>query len=291
MKCLSRYSYVMKLQINKVTITISDRLMKKLIITAVLASLFCFGASAKSLKVYSVTGNVTQKSGAAWNKVAKANVLTDAATVKINPSSSLRVLDPSTRQIYTFSSPGEFNLGALLKQSAKENGSLTGKIGAESRRQMAANSSKSHKAVGAATRATLDEEVLEALYTALVTGFAAGQDTGVLTMTERPLEDGLFTVSLTNTSDEPVYANLFAKSDDGHWASVLEFDNDETALLIAPGATVSLDHIVLVRMPGDKLVAVGFDQQFEGEELNDMFAEEFEPGETKASNVSLFFLK
>lgn len=265
--------------------------MKKTIITLAVATLLCAGASAKNLKVYSVTGNVTKKEGTAWNKVAKANVLTDAATVKINPSSTLRVLDTSTRQIYTFSTPGEFNLGTLLRQSAKENGSLTGKIGAESRRQMAASSTKSHKAVGAATRATLDEEVLEALYTALVTGFEAGEDTGVLTMTKTPLEEDLFTVSLTNTSDEPVYANLFAKSEDGPWASVLEFDNDETALLIAPGATVALDHIVLAQMPGDRLVAVGFDQQFEGEELNDMFAEEFEPGETKAGNVSLYFLK
>ena len=110
-------------------------------------------------------------------------------------------------------------------------------------------------------------------------------------MTKTPLEEDLFTVSLTNTSDEPVYANLFAKSEDGPWASVLEFDNDETALLIAPGATVALDHIVLAQMPGDRLVAVGFDQQFECEELNDMFAEEFEPGEAKAGNVSLYFLK
>lgn len=59
--------------------------MKKTIITLAVATLLCAGASAKSLKVYSVTGNVTKKEGTAWNKVAKANVLTDAATVKITP--------------------------------------------------------------------------------------------------------------------------------------------------------------------------------------------------------------
>lgn len=265
--------------------------MNKKFITLALAACVCLGAYAKSLKVYAVTGNVTEKKGTAWSPLAKSAIITDAATVKINPSSTLRVLDMTNRQIYTFSTPGQFNLGELIKKSAKENSSLTGKIGAESRRQMAASSTKSHSAVGAATRATLDEEVLEALYTSLCNGFAAGADSGVLTMTKVPAEDGMFTLSITNTSAEPVYANVFAKSEGGTWATIYEFSNDESALLIAPGATVNMDHIQLVAEEGDQFVAVGFDQAFEGEELNDMFSEDFEPGETSAKNVSLYFLK
>lgn len=263
---------------------------KSLVYSLILLSSAC--AWGKTFKVYSTAGNVSKKEGASWTALAKSGTVTDATTIKINPASSIRILDAATRQIYTFSSPGEFSVGALVKQSAKENSSLTGKIGAESRRQMAASSTKSHQAVGAATRATLDEELLEALYTSLVNGFGAGKDVGQIRLVKNMVDgDDLFTLSVVNESSEPVYVNVFAKSGDEPWSAVFSFSNDESALLVPPGATIAMDHILLAAMPGDQLVAVGFDQPFEAEELNDMFAEGFEPGETAAENVSLYFIK
>lgn len=265
--------------------------MNKKILTLTCAAAICLCAAAKTLKVYSVTGNVTKKAGSSWVKVAKPSTISDTETVKINPSSSLRVLDPSTRQIYTFTATGEHNVSALLRQAAQDNSSLGGKIAAESRRQSAASASKSHKAVGAAKRATLDEEEQEALYAALTAGFEAGANQGQITLEKVPQDDGLFYLALTNNSDDEMYANVFTKDENNRWNALYVFDNENPALLLAPGARVQLDHFLLAEDESADLVAVGYKSAFDGAELTDMFVEEFEPGETVADGVSLFFIK
>ncbi len=264
--------------------------MKKILMLSAAVAL-CLGASAKTLKVYSVTGNVTKKDGANWTKLAKPGTLSDTETIKINPASSLRVLDTDTRQVYTFSTEGTDAVAALLKQAAQDNSSLGGKIAAESRRQSAAASSKAHQDVGAAKRATLDEEQQEALYTALVNGFKAGADQGDLILSKQNVEDGLVYLSIKNAGENPIYANVFTMGEDGHWVAVYEFDNENPALLIAPGSTVLMDNLLLADEGEAPFVAVGFSEAFDGAELTDMFSEEFEPGESSAEGVSLYFAK
>lgn len=264
--------------------------MKKILTFSVAAALsLC--CNAKTLKVYSVEGNVTKKDGASWVKIAKSNTVSDNETVKINPASSLRVLDPSTHQIYTFSSEGTHSVSALLKQAAHDNSSLGSKIAAESKRQGIASASKSHKAVGAAKRATLDEEIQEALYTTLVSGFETGTNCGNLQMTKSQAGDDLIYLSLTNTGEDVLYVNVFTRGDDGHWVAVYEFDNENPALMLAPQSSVTMEHMPLFDDGSSPFVAVGFNDPFDGAELTDMFAEDFEPGETSADGVSLFFLK
>ncbi|MDE7346851.1 MAG: hypothetical protein K2N48_08965 [Muribaculaceae bacterium] len=264
--------------------------MKKVLILSAMCAL-CLSTSAKTLKVYSVNGSVTKKDGTTWTKLEKQAYVSDSETIKINPISSLRVLDPATRQIYTFSSEGTYTVSVLLKQAFQENSSLGSKIAAESRRQADLATTKSHKAVSAAKRATLDEEQQEALYTTLVNGFEAGINKGTLHVSKLPTEDGLIYLSLTNTGDTPIYVNVFTRSEDGHWTAIYEFDTENPALLISPGKNIPMTHTLLSDEADATFVAVGFPEAFDGAELTDMFTEEFEPRETTADNVSLFFLK
>ena len=194
--------------------------MKKILMLSAAVAL-CLSASAKTLKVYSVNGNVTKKEGASWTKLAKPAIVSDSETIKINPASSLRVLDPDTRQIYTFSTVGTHAVSALLKQAAQDNSSLGGKIAAESRRQLAIAANKAHQDVGAAKRATLDEEKQEALYTALVNGFKTGENKGDLVISKHTVEDGLIYLSIVNKGKMPLYVNVFTLREDGHWGGSL----------------------------------------------------------------------
>ena len=255
-----------------------------------MALMVTLGLWAKTLKVYSVTGNVSQKSGTTWSPLAKSAQVSDGVTIKINPASQVRFMDSSSHQIYTFSQSGEFKLADLIAKSDKDNKSLTGKISAESKKQLAASSTKSHQAVGAAHRATLDEEVLEALYAALAGGFEEGASFGDLSVKKVPQEDGLYYLSLTNNSADPMFVNIFVKNEGSPWQAIYKGSGDESAILLTPESTVDVDYILMADEEGGKVAAVGFNQLFEAEELNDMFEGEFEPQDTKAENVSIFFI-
>lgn len=265
--------------------------MKKILILFASLSLSLCGV-AKTLKIYSVNGNVSKKTGTTWTQLAKSSgTLSDNEVIKINPTSSIRLLDPTTRQVYTLGQEGTFSVSTLLKQAAADNSSLGGKIAAESRRQSDMAASKSHKAVGAAKRATLDEEEQEALYSALVSGFEKGDNVGTVELSKTPAEDGLFYLSILNSGSEPVYVNVFTRGDDGKWIALYTFDNENPALILSPGTTVAMDHLLLADDGDAPFVVVGYTASFDGAELTDMFAEDFEPEATAAENVSLYFVK
>lgn len=264
--------------------------MKKILLFFVSLVLFLC-ATAKTLKIYSVTGKVTKKDGTAWTKLTKPGTLSDSETININPASSLRVLDTDSRQVYTFTKEGIHSVSTLLKQAAQDNSSLGGKIAAESRRQSTLAANKVHQDVGAAKRATLDEEHQEALYSALVKGFASGVNQGDLILNKHKAEDDLIYLSINNIGNKPLYVNVFTTTDDGHWCAVYEFDNENPALFIAPGKSVLMDNLLLSDEGDVSFVAVGYLEAFDGSELTDMFSEEFEPAEISAEGVSLYFNK
>lgn len=252
--------------------------------------IFSLSISAKTLKVYSVTGNVSKKDNSSWISLSKANPVSENDIIKINPASLLRILDTSKHQVYTFSDPGEYKLYDLISKSDKETQSLMGKIAAETKKQMASNTTKSHQALGAAHRATFDEEVLEALYAILTSGFEKGENIGNLIVEKIHSEDDLFYLSFTNSSEEPMFVNLFVKCEDEPWQSIYKGSEDDFSILLPPGEALAVDYILLAD-EGGILVAVGFNQPFEAEELNDMFEENFEPEDVKADNVNIFFIK
>lgn len=263
---------------------------KTILLTSLLA--ISFAMSAKNYKVYNVTGNVSKKTGSTWTALTKNQTVSDSEMIKINPSSSLKVIDAENRQVYNFSKSGEFKLDNLLKTSVKENSSLLGKIGAESKKQLAASNTKSHAAVGASKRALLDEDLIEALYAGLVKGFDAGTNVGNIRAEKISLgDDGEFYLELSNSSEMPLYANVFVKGEEGVWQTVYQMSEDEPALLVAPGATVSLSDVTLFELPGDSFAVVAFDLPFDGDELNDMFFHGFEPEEKAADNISIYFVK
>lgn len=264
--------------------------MKKILLF-IISLPFFFCSTAKTLKIYSVTGTVTKKDGTSWTRLTKPGTLSDSETININPASSLRVLDTDSRQVYTFSQEGKHLVSALLKQAAQENRSLSGKIAAESRRQSTLAAKKVHQDVGAAKRATLDEEQQEALYSALVKGFALGVNQGDLILDKHKAEDELIYLSISNIGNIPLYVNVFTTKSDGHWGAVYQFDNENPALIIAPGKSVLMDNLLLSDEENVPFVAVGYFEAFDGAELTDMFSEDFEPEENSADGVSLYFNK
>ena len=255
-----------------------------------LVGIFSFSIYAETLKVYSVTGNVSKKDNSSWISLSKTSQVSDGDIIRINPSSRLRILNTSTHLVYTFSDQGEYKLYELISKSDKETQSLMGKITAETKKQMANNATKSHKALGAAHRATLDEEILEALYATLITYFESGENIGNLSLKKIPVEDGLFYLNLCNTSEEPLYVNFFVKDDKLPWHAIYPGSGEGNSILLVPDIPIAFDSILLA---GEdcSLAVVGFNQPVEVEELNDMFEGNFEPEDVKVDNVSIFFIK
>ncbi|MCM1520831.1 MAG: CHASE2 domain-containing protein [Lachnoclostridium sp.] len=246
-------------------------------------------ASARTLDIYSLTGVVAKKSASDWVSLSKPGQITDSDVLRINPKSSIKVVDKASRKVYTFDTRGEATVKSLIEQGNREKASITKRIVAESRRKMEAG--KSHDAVGAAERATLDEELLESLYTALCQGFDKGINSGCITMTIISEGDGLFHLSLSNTGDQPMYANVMLSIDGSPWSAVYESDDEDPALLIPAGDTVELVHDTLLAAPGMRLVAVGYAQPFDAGELSDMFAERMQPESEAATGVSFYFIE
>lgn len=257
-------------------------------VTALAAALAVFCAASKTLSIYSVTGNVAKKTQSGWTTLSKPGKVADSDIIKINPASKLKVIDDATRRVYTFDEQGEAMVKRLMDQSQRESSSISSRMVAESRRRMSAT--KSHEAVGAVNRDTFDEELLEALFTALSNGLAAGENTGSVTMSKIDDGDGMFHLSLTNNGDKEMYANVFCRTADAPWDAVYRFDGEESAVWLAPGDTVELPHVTLAATPGLTLAAVAYPAPFEGADLADMFAAGLTPESAPATDVSFFFI-
>ena len=266
--------------------------MKRITTFLILAILLIYGCmDAKNLKVYSTTGNISKKNGNSWVALIKNTVVRESETVKINPSSSLKVLDSDTRQIFTFETQGEFKIADLLKKSAKENSSLFGRINSEVKNNFASSNTKSHKNVGASKRALWEEEELEKLFTAVFEGLENGEDRGGIKVSKIETGDGLFYMEFNNNGTEPIFVNLFVGDEDGNWATVYEFEGEESALLIPGEKTIKIEHMVFAPLPDSHFVVVGYKEPFDAAQLAEMLSDNLEPQEEALKDVSLYFVK
>lgn len=269
--------------------------MKKTLTLILGLLLFIVGLSAKTLKVYSVVGKVSKKSGNSWVSLSKNQSVGETERVKINASSTLKLLDEGGRMVYTFSSPGEYKLSDLLKASDTENKNLMSKITADAKKQIGASGTKTNKQVGASERGDdfISYNFTDSLYTAVCEELASGADTGGLSACKvAGREDGMFYPRFTNNSVIPLYINIFVKGAETPWSPVLIFtDDDESALMVAPGETVDLDFISIMEMPGDSFVAVGFEEPFNGYELAAMFKRGDKPDADKVEGVNISFFR
>lgn len=262
--------------------------MKKLV-SALVIGIMTLACAAKDLRIYAVSGKVSKKTVAGWVMVKKPGSISDADMLKINPESSLKVIDNTTHRVYTFNEPGEALVSRLVDKSQRESASIASRMVAESRRRL--SEGKSHQAVGASMRGTSDEELLEALFTALNDGFQAAVNKGDISIEKISDGDGIFHLRIINTGKKELYANVFIHTDQALWEALYKLTGEESSLLIAPGESVEIADIQLSESPDLQLAAVAYDAPFEGEDLSNMFSAHLRPEAPAAQNVNFFFLK
>lgn len=255
-------------------------------LTCALFAIPCHGL----IKVYSVSGNVSEKQENTWVRLAKGTKLDGNSTVRINAASELRLLDNTDRRIYTFSHEGTHIIANLIAKAKKENSTITDRIVAETARRSASVTGKSHQRTAAAFRATMSEEQLEALYTALCNGFKAGNDNGTVRATLIPAQDendSLYTIQISNNSPEDFYVNLFMRNADSHWQCIFT----DNCIFVPAQNELHLTHMPCLILPSDRLVLVAYAEDFDTAELDAMLAEDLEPEAEAAQNVQFFFLQ
>ncbi|MDE6237263.1 MAG: hypothetical protein K2M13_05795 [Muribaculaceae bacterium] len=243
-------------------------------------------------QVHSITGCVSCRNGSEWKPLKKHDELSHDPKVNINQASSMKIIDKKSRMVFTFSYPGEYNLQDLIRRAQKENSSLTSKICAEAKKHTAAESTRTHKTIGASKRDPMDEEKLEALYTALVDGFTSGMNKGALRIFKHPVDNEIFILELLNESLlEPLYVNVFVKTKDSTWHALLPSTEEQCALMLAPGECIRLEHLPLCNEDDLILAAIGSKEDFDGDELTYMFEENMEPTEERLDNLNISFLR
>lgn len=152
--------------------------------------------SPQQVKVYSVNGKVVKKSGKSWMDVKKLMDLNLSDVIIIKPESSLRVIESPKFDVYTFDSAGEFVISKLIENAKQSNNSLTKKIIAESRRNIANGNAKSQKQIGACFRGDIDEDEIELMYADIIYSLNSTSNKGGLLLEKIPIDDNLSLVSL-----------------------------------------------------------------------------------------------
>lgn len=243
-------------------------------------------------KVHSITGCVSSQTGSIWKPLKKNDGLPHDLKISISPESSMKIIDNKSRMVFTFSSPGEFNLHDLIVRAQKENRYLTSKICAEAKKQIATESARTHKTIGASKRDITDEEKLEAFYAALIEGLTSEMNKGTLRIIKHSVDDDIFKLEILNESLlEPLYVNVFIKAQDSNWHALFPSNEEQCALMLAPGGHILLEHMLLCNEDDLILVAVGFEEDFDGDEITYMFEENLQPREEKIDNLNISFLR
>lgn len=238
--------------------------------------------------VYSLEGKVEKKTSKGWQILVRTDLLSSDDIIKINPASTLRILDKGNKQIYTFSQKGEAHLLSLLNKAKDENSSITGKMIAESKRK--ALTEKSHKSLGAAKRET-DDENLEAIYACVVDRLNTGDDSGDLIVEKVVAEEGLVYLKFINKSDQAIFANILIHEESSpNWRPLFDPQEDMAGIYINAGDTIEFPHMILSD-EGDSMVAVSFALDFDIYELANMLENRLDPLEIEVNDVNVYFVK
>lgn len=239
-------------------------------------------------RVYSLEGKVEKKTSTGWQILGRADLLSSDDIIKINPASTLRIIDKGKKQIYTFSQKGEANLLYLLNKAKEENNSITGKIIAESKRM--ASAEKSHKSLGAAKRET-DDENLEAIYAFVSERLKTGDDYGEFRVEKVGMEDGLVYLKFINNTDKALFANILINEEGfPNWRPLFDPQEDLAGIYINAGDTLEFTHMILAD-EGERMVAVASALDFDIDELANMLENQLEPLEIEVKDVSVYFVK
>lgn len=259
-----------------------------LLICSILCCMTLYG---QEYSVHYINGTVSAQRGKEWYPLKKSDIIHESTNIKINPASSIKVFDSKSRMIYTLSSPGSHKLQSLILQNKKDNSSLTNKIYAETRQQSVMASQRTHKAIGAAKRATMDENTLEGFYASIVESFTSGTAKGKLSVSKHPSDDDSFILEMKNNSDDVLFVCIFVKTIDNTWSSLLPPGNESSTLCIHPGTSISLNDFSIFLKEGDILAGIGMTEDYDSEEILFMLNENYAPEAQPLNNLTISFLK
>ena len=262
--------------------------MKSIIILLIVACSALI-IEAETYEVYMINGKVSHIVNNNWVNLSKSDKISETEKIKINPSSQLKLLDKTTHRVYSFSEQGEWLISDLLKKASKENSSLIGKINSEVKKQNT-SSKKSHREIGASKRETTDDEKVEALYTAVFNSLNCNINQGSLKGVKITEDEELFHIELSNDSEEPIYTTVFIKTEEANWSALNIDDKTTLQIILAPQSTISLANIQFAEMNVMKLAIIGFDSEFDVEELNYMFKSEYEPQNEGAFDIHIYHI-
>lgn len=269
--------------------THKNTMKKKLILMLLIAFCSVLAMEAKTYEVYMINGKVSHIINNNWVSLSKSDNISEAERIKINPSSQLKLLDRNTHQVYSFSEQGEWLISDLFKKASKENGSLIGKINSEVEKQLT-SSKKSHREIGASKRETTDDERIEALYTAVFNNLNCNINQGPLKGVKIKDDDELFHLELSNDSEEIIYTTVFIQTEEANWSALNIDDKTTLQIILAPQSTIQLDNIQFAETDELKLAIIGFDSEFDVEELNYMLKSEYEPQDEGASDIYIYHI-
>ena len=267
----------------------------KFIIFILLVFTFCCAipASSQKFKVYSISGKVEKKSSNSWIDLKKFMTLDIKDVINIKPESSLRILDISSSAVYTFPTAGEYVLSNLISNAKQENNSLTRKIIAQSRKNIADNNTKSHKNIGAAMRGEIDEAEIETIYSDIVFCLKEKTNRGPIMFEKKTVDNELFYFSITNNSPNPVYANIFLGIGNSHWIPLYESDG-LSGIKLQSNETVEMNHLIFIEDPDICYLGLGYTKEFPAEEIQFRLNENMEPLYEcfiERSDVSIFIIE
>lgn len=251
----------------------------------------CKTLSSQEYIVHSIVGNVSMQQDKNWRPLKKNDRVHESTSIKINTASTIKLIDSKNRMIHTLSSPGTHKLQSLILQNKKDNSSISNKIYAEARQQSALEAQRTHKAIGAAKRASMDEETLETLYASLVESFTSRIAKGELSITKHLSADASFTLELNNNSNEELYVCILIKAEDKSWSSLLPASNESSTIFMRPWTSMRLDDFSFCLDEGDILVGIGVPEDYDIEEILYMLNENYEPGNTTMNNVNISFIQ
>lgn len=251
----------------------SNNLVRCLIVLVLLTLPFL---SYGVFKVYSINGKVfKQIEDKRWIAIKKQTQLQSNDFIKVSPGSSIRILDTSTREIYSWKAEGQIIISNLIKNIREENRSLTSKIIADSKHRFHQNE-KSANIVGAARRETFDEEEIETIYSSIHKFLENPILDNKLEVEKIFVDDKIFLLKFSNISNSPMFLKVFVKPLDNKWAS-LDVSGPEETLFLPPKETLELPNLLYESEEESKIIIVGHIKDFDADEIIFMLNESYEP--------------